>query len=293
MSQTLNEARQQIDSIDSKILDLLMQRAELAMKIGAEKRKNGLQVVQPDREAALLRRLLARHRGALPREAVVRIWRELVGAASLLQNPLKVVVAAPDDHTGLIQWDLAKDYFSSVLPMNKSSNALGALAMVREGEATFAVLPWPTDGEATPWWQYLQGEYDKEDGMRIMARLPLGDPSTEDDNPEYKALVVMRGGYHTSGDDRSFLVLDVEQGISRARLVDKAAEVGLTARSLHSAAPGAGALHLLEVDEYVAVEDPRLRALLEKLDCAHGRCVCIGGYATPPIYGDKVGKNAV
>src|SRR6185295_1686741 len=112
MSKTVDDIRSKIDGMDNNIHDLLMQRAELVLKIGEEKRKSNVQVVQPDREIVMIRRLLSRHKGPLPKEAVVRIWRELVGAVSLLQTGLKVAVTVPDNAGGLVYWDMAKDYFS-------------------------------------------------------------------------------------------------------------------------------------------------------------------------------------
>lgn len=294
MSGTVDSIRQQIDALDDKLHDLLMKRAELVVKIGEEKRSNKVQIIQPDREAIMIRRLLARHAGPLPKEAVTRIWRELVGAVSLLQTGLKVVVTVPDDHTGLIYWDMAKDYFSSVLPMHKAGNPLAALAQVREHEATFAVLPWPEDERENPWWGYLLDE-SGDQGMRIMARLPLGDSTKEAPNPEHRALVVARLKYETSGDDRSFLAFDLDEDISRGRLVDKAKAQGLTALSLHSC-PGmrpGRKLHLLEVETYINPEDELREKLLYSLEDIDGKCVCLGGYPVPPVYEDKVGKNAV
>jgi chorismate mutase / prephenate dehydratase len=293
MSKTVDEIRKTIDTMDNTIHDLLMQRAELVLKIGEEKRKNNVQVVQPDREIIMLRRLLARHKGPLPKEAVVRIWRELVGAVSLLQTGLKVVVTVPDDATGLIYWDMAKDYFSSVLPMSKAANPLAALAMVREGEATFAIVPRPADGDANPWWKFLLDE-SGDKPMRIVARLPLGDRSRADANPQHQAFVVARLKFETSGDDRSFIILEVEQSISRAKIVDKIKEAGLETRSFNTCngKSGSRTLHLIEVDKYLGPEDERLARILEKLDSAGSRAVAAGGYPAPPVYEDKVGKNA-
>lgn len=294
MSKTVDGIRQQIDALDSKLHDLLMKRAELVVKIGEEKRRNKVQIIQPDREAVMVRRLLARHEGPLPKEAIVRIWRELVGAVSLLQTGLKVVVTVPDDHTGLIFWDMAKDYFSSVLPMHKATNPLAALAQVREQEATFAVLPWPADEQANPWWGYLLEETGDE-GMRIMARLPLGDRTQNEPNPEYRALVVARLKYETSGLDRSFLAMDLEENISRARVIDKAKAQGMTPLSLHTC-PGmrpGRKLHLLEVDGYISPDDDIFQKLLRLFDDQEARGVCLGGYPVPPVYEDKVGRNAV
>ncbi len=288
----VDDLRRQIDSLDNQIHDLLMDRAELVLKIGEEKRKSKVQVVQPDREAVMIRRLLARHKGPLPKEAVVRIWRELVGAVSLLQTGLRVAVAVPDDHSGLGYWDMAKDYFSSVLPMQKIANPVAALGMVREGDATFAVVPWPADNEQNPWWRYLMDE-SGEQAMRIMARLPLGDRSRAGANPEFRALVVARVRYDTSGDDRSFLALELNQSVSRARIVDRAKTFDLIARSLysHDVRDGRHTLHMLEVDRYVAPGDPLLKDLLRALE-SEGKCICLGGYPIPPVYDDKVGKNA-
>ncbi|MCB9991679.1 MAG: chorismate mutase [Rhodospirillales bacterium] len=294
MSKTVGTIRQQIDALDDKIHDLLMKRAEMVVKIGEEKRKNKVQIIQPDREAIMIRRLLGRHQGPLPKEAIVRIWRELVGAVSLLQTGLKVVVSVPEDHTGLIYWDMAKDYFSSVLPMQKASNPLAALAMVRESEATFAVLPWPEDDQNNPWWGYIMDE-NGDQGMRIMARLPLGDSSKEAPNLEHRAIVVARLKYETSGDDRSFLALDLDGDISRGRIVDKAQALELKALSLHSC-PGmmpGRKLHLVEVEGYVDPDGEQSEKLARSFDDPDAKCTCLGGYPVPPVYEDKVGKNAV
>ena len=56
---------------------------------------------------------------------------------------------------------------------------------------------------------------------------------------------------------------------------------------------GAGTmLHLMETGGYVAPDDERLGKLLEKLEYNEGKCLCVGGYPEPPVYDDKVGKNA-
>jgi chorismate mutase-like protein len=293
MVRTVEEIRRDIDTLDNRVHDLLMERAELVLQIGEAKKKSKVQVVQPDREAVMIRRLLARHKGPLPKEAVVRIWRELVGAVSLLQTGLRVVVAVPEDQTGLGYWDMAKDYFSSVLPMQKATNPMAALGQVREGEATFAVVPWPENEDTNPWWRYLM-EDNGDQTMRIMARLPLGDRSRAGANPENRALVVAKVRYDTSGEDRSFIALQVDHSISRTRVVDRAKALGMTARSLYTidAKDGRNTLHLIEVESYVAADDERLDQLLAALECAEGVCVCVGGYPIPPVYDDKVGKNA-
>ena len=242
-------------------------------------------------------RLLDRHHGPLPREVLVRLWREMVGAGSLLQTNLKIAVTAPPEGgSGLIYLDLAKDYFSSVIPMQRVANPLAALSLVRDGEVTLAVLPRPrdgeADGEANGWWQSLL-EPQNDNPLRIVARLPLGDRSSLDANPEFQSFVVARLRFQPSGDDRSCLALRLNNGVSRARIVDQLKAQDIIARQIYTAngADNITISHLIEVDGYIAADDPRLRLLLGKLDPA-GQAIIIGGYPTPPVYNDRIGKNA-
>jgi len=293
MSNLVEEIRKQIDSLDNQVHDLLMKRTELVMRIGKVKRESNITTVQPAREAIMLRRLMNRHEGPLPKEAVVRIWRELVGAVSLLQTGLKVVVTVPEDKE-LEHWDMAKDYFSSVLPMQKIGDSLGAIGAIREGDTTFGVVPWPVDGEQSPWWMSLMEE-DGEIPMRIVARLPFGNRKQGIEDPEHQALVVARVDYNSSGDDRSFLALALDPGVSRARIVEKAKELKLKPRNIYSHNLPQTDLtkYFMEVEVYVAPGDKKLSQLLEHLDMPDGLCVCLGGYPVPPVYDDKVGKGSI
>lgn len=285
-SPDLDAIRQKIDALDDRIHDTLMERAELVLKIGEEKRKKNIQVVQPAREARMIRRLLSRHQGVLPQMAVVRIWRELVGAVSLLQTGLKVAVASPESRVDY--WDLARDYFGSCLPMQKMPTPVSAIGAVREGKATFAVVPWPENEESQPWWVYL-GDNTKET-LNIIIRLPHGD-DPEARNPDERALVVSKAGFDDSGDDHSFLLVQCNQRVSRGKLVDVAKKLDMTALSLASSRatiPDAPAFHLVEVDTYLNNADERVQKFADALEDDYARVTCVGGYPVPPVYAKTI-----
>lgn len=82
---SVEEIRKKIDGLDDRIHDLLMERADMVLRVGEEKRKNNAQIIQPDREDTVVRRILARHKGVLPPESVERIWREIMREMSQLQ----------------------------------------------------------------------------------------------------------------------------------------------------------------------------------------------------------------
>lgn len=295
MSQKVDSIRQKIESIDDRIHDLLMERAALSVEIHEEKRKSTLPLLQPDRDIAMIRRILERHKGSLPKEALVRIWRELAGAVSLLRSGHKIVVSMPDGYAGSVYWDMAKDYFSSVVPMQKVANPLAALAQVREDESVFAVLPWPENDQPNAWWTYLPGEQREEDGMRIVARLPLGDSVTAIPNPEHRALVVGRLKFSETGADRSFLALDLDEDISRTKIIDKAKSMGKTALGLYSCSalsPGRK-IHLLEVEGYIAPDWPESSVLERLFDDPGAQCLSVGGYPVPPVYDERTEKKAL
>src|SRR5690606_37642199 len=54
----LSDVRRRIDTVDEQLLGLLAERAELVAFVAEAKRENGLATVDPERENAVLRRLL-------------------------------------------------------------------------------------------------------------------------------------------------------------------------------------------------------------------------------------------
>ncbi len=259
-----------ITAIDDAIHDLLMKRVDLMMKAGHDA------MVSSGSEAKLIRRLLDRHEGPLQKAAVVRIWRELVGAVSFLQTNMKVSLGSNlQEYT-----DMARDYFGSVVPMHHVANPTMAISMVREGDINFAVLPWPEDEAENPWWSYLEGN-DSDKTVRVVARLPYGDWEQGRGNPVFRALVVTRMNFNESGMDHSFLLLDLDQAVSRARVVDKMKMLEITALSIYSRRVRGisdRSLHLVEVDSYIGNDDPRLQQILDRLENPEGKCMVVGGY---------------
>ena len=92
---SLDALRREIDRIDDEIHDLLMRRAAVAGEIRRSKGPDNGSYLRLGREAAILRRLVARHSGSFPKPALVRIWREIMAALTQLQGPFSVAVFAP------------------------------------------------------------------------------------------------------------------------------------------------------------------------------------------------------
>lgn len=92
----LDDIRNQIDDIDRSLLDLLSRRADLVHEVGLVKKRDGLQIYAPEREDALLRKLVEMNRGRLPEHSIRAIYREIMSAALALEDDLKIAYLGPE-----------------------------------------------------------------------------------------------------------------------------------------------------------------------------------------------------
>jgi chorismate mutase len=274
---TLDDLRREIDRIDDAIHELLMQRSAVGQRLSGLK-DNG-PAIRPAREATLLRRLAARHRGDLPMAVLARVWRELFAAMTALQGPFSVAVTAPGDASpeAAAFWDLARDHFGSQTSMIVRGNPMQVVGEVKEGRATVGVLPLPDDGEPSPWWPALANQ--GPGAPRIVARLPFAARGNARGSG-IDALAIACIAPESTGDDRSLLVFMAAREISRGSLAAAMRRVGLTPGLVIGHAE-AGQLYLAEVDDFVTPADPRLEAMREALAGAIDRIVPIGAYALP------------
>lgn len=268
---SLERLRQDIDRIDDRIHDLLMERVGLVGRIAVAKAPGGIPL-RPGREAMVLRRLLARHKGDMPKAAVVRIWREIMGALVGLQQPFTVAVFQPERGAGYME--LGCNHFGVVWPQVMHQSAGNVVRMVADGQASVGIVPVPTESDAENWWLALIS--DAENLPRVVARLPI----LLDDQPgrpePLQALVVACRDHDETGDDRTLLAVETAPDISRDRLRAAFAAAGLDlATVMATRRSDAVWTHLVEVSGFVPRSDSRLAAIKDPV--THARA--IGGYA--------------
>lgn len=95
-SMSLDPIRDKIDDIDRQLMDLLSQRADLVHEVGEVKKRDGLQIYAPEREEALLRKLVEMNEGRLPENSIRAIYREIMSAALALEDDLKIAYLGPE-----------------------------------------------------------------------------------------------------------------------------------------------------------------------------------------------------
>jgi chorismate mutase/prephenate dehydratase len=93
----LSTIRAQIDELDIKIQELITQRALLAKEVAQAKyaEEPNPTFYRPEREAEILRNVIARNQGPLANETLARIFRTIMSECLALQRPLKIAFLGP------------------------------------------------------------------------------------------------------------------------------------------------------------------------------------------------------
>jgi len=134
----LQDLREQIDSLDDKILDLLNQRAGLVVAVGKTKDDGQGVYYVPSREKAIFERLVARNEGPFPNEGIRRVFREIISASLSLEQPMKVAFLGPQatyTHVAAMrQFGLS----AQLVPLKSISSIFEE---VSRGRASYGVVP--------------------------------------------------------------------------------------------------------------------------------------------------------
>ena len=238
----LEAVRARIDAVDAELLRLVDERAELARTVGEIKRASGDAAhsglnIRPEREAQLLRRLLATPRRAASDPVIVRLWRELIGESLRIQHPFQLVVWGGKNPVRTVELARARFGVAPALTLEDQPEAVLAAARKPGIVAVLALEP------GSRWWGRLLAEPD----LRIFAAMPClaawGQPS---------ALAVGAVPVEPSGLDETFWVTDAPES---AAAVEAALErEGVPARLLQDS----GGLKLFGLPGYWQPDDQRL-----------------------------------
>ena len=134
----LDDIRIGIDRIDGQLLDLLSERAELVHEVGVVKKRDGLQIYAPEREEALLRKLIERNKGRLPEKSIRAIYREIMSAALALEDDLKIAYLGPE---GTWTHQAAIKKFGHSVEYSAQPNFAEVFDQVTRRKADYGVVP--------------------------------------------------------------------------------------------------------------------------------------------------------
>ncbi len=94
----LKDVRARIDALDEQIQTLISERAACAQRIAELKNDSSGKVnfYRPEREAQILRQVIARNTGPLSGEEMARLFREIMSACLALEQPMRIAFLGPE-----------------------------------------------------------------------------------------------------------------------------------------------------------------------------------------------------
>jgi chorismate mutase/prephenate dehydratase len=138
MNNKLDKLRGKIDAIDAKLVRLLNQRTQHVLKIGEIKRTGGQEIYAPDREEAVLSRIVAKNTGPITNESLRAIYREIMSGSLSLEKALVIAYLGPPatySHVAAIR------KFGSSLQYEPMPSISDVFVEVAKGRADYGVVP--------------------------------------------------------------------------------------------------------------------------------------------------------
>lgn len=142
----IQKLRAQIDKIDKKILTLLNERVQLALKIAEIKKKQGSPFYDAVREKKIIENVIKLNQGPLTDEAVKTIFREIISATLNLEETQKIAYLGPE---GTFTHLAAIKYFGSFAQFDPYDNIKAIFEAVEKGLSRFGVVPIENSNEGT------------------------------------------------------------------------------------------------------------------------------------------------
>ena len=135
---TLERLRRDLMATDRKIVKLLNERAELSLKVGRVKARNGLDVYDASQEAKIFKNLGRVNDGVLPEKYLKAIFREIISASRALQKPVTVAFLGPEATFSHLA---AQSYFGTSTTFISQPTIFNVFDEVEKGKLQWGVVP--------------------------------------------------------------------------------------------------------------------------------------------------------
>jgi chorismate mutase len=83
---TMEDWRRRIDEIDLRLVELFNERTKCAIEIGHIKKRLGLEIYSPKREAQVIANVTAANAGPLDAEAIRRLFERVIDEARRIER---------------------------------------------------------------------------------------------------------------------------------------------------------------------------------------------------------------
>ena len=138
---TLDDCRVAIDKIDNEMLKLLNKRMKVVEKVGEIKKDTGGAIYRPEREKAIIDRLVSLNKeegGLLNQSAIEAIFLEIFAVARNLELPERIAYLGPE---GSFTHQAAESRFGAMSDYLSLNSIASVFKTLEAGRAKFGVVP--------------------------------------------------------------------------------------------------------------------------------------------------------
>ena len=130
--------RKRINAMDKRLVALLNERARLVVQVGKFKRRAGMPIYAPHREAEVLQRAIGYSKGPLPDRTLEGVYRELMSGSFQLQQPLRIGYLGP---AGSHSHVAAVKQFGTSVEFEDLHEIAGVFTEVQRGHVNYGLMP--------------------------------------------------------------------------------------------------------------------------------------------------------
>ena len=132
----LNRIREKIDELDAELLNLINQRASLAIEAGETKKEEV--IYKPEREADILRKLKKSNPGPLNEPQILNIFKEIISSCRAQEDELDVAFLGPE---GTYSESAVRKNFGSSVSKSATETIEEVFKDVAEGKSDYGIVP--------------------------------------------------------------------------------------------------------------------------------------------------------
>lgn len=205
ISQKLLAYREKIDEVDNKIIDLLNFRMKIVKAVGEHKSDiKDKFFIKSAREADMIKDLVVKADGAIPKSIIVEIWRKIITSANMLEQDIKIALYNPNK--SLEYHHRIKEYYSNLVPIADHSSSTNVILEIEKNNAQIGVVSLNSKDNLDHWWINIA---NNQKGLKVFAKIPFVIDS-QDSVQEVDDLFIMAiKDAEKSQQDKTLLVLEV------------------------------------------------------------------------------------
>ncbi|MBU6339611.1 MAG: chorismate mutase [Rickettsiales bacterium] len=233
---SLTALRSEIDKIDNQIIDLLKQRMAVVSDVGELKKANNEKFfIKSSREADMIKELIKKLDFNFPKSAIINIWRKIIVAANMHEQPLNIVVHNPKNISDYSY--LVKEYYNDEVPLIFHDSVANVVLEMEKGKAQIGIFALPKADEMKSdltenWWINLA---NNKLGIKVFAKIPFIEfdkKSRITNDIELVAVAIKEA--EQSIEDNSLIYVEVDKNVTKDDVVSALKTNGLKAKILKS-----------------------------------------------------------